>query len=137
MKFYRAMIIGAVLLASLMGNGGGCCSEDSAVLGPPTESVCPPGGTTLTYNNFGKQFVESYCTKCHATDKVGDAREGAPKGHDFDNLGGIKGVSEHIDEVAASGPAATNETMPPSEPKPTLAERQMLAEWIACGMPEQ
>ncbi len=120
-----------------MGHGAGCCSEESSIFGPPTGSVCPPTGTTLTYNNFGKPFMESYCTKCHASDKMGEARQGAPSFHDFDTLNGIKVVADHIDETAASGPAATNMGMPENNPKPSLAERQMLGEWIACGMPEQ
>ena len=136
MKLYRTMILGAVLLASLMGHGGGCCHEESSVFGPPTMSVCPPAGTTLTYANFGQMFMESYCTKCHASDKVGEARQGAPSFHDFDSYQGIKVVADHIDETAASGPAATNEGMPEDNPKPSLAERQMLGEWIACGLPQ-
>jgi hypothetical protein len=61
---------------------------------------------------------------------------GAPSFHDFDSLFGIKAVSEHIDETAASGPAVTNTGMPPEgQMMPSLAERQMLGEWIACGMP--
>jgi uncharacterized membrane protein len=136
MKLFTKIVLASTLLASQMGHGGGCCSEESSVFGPPTESTCP-SGSTLTYNNFGKQFVETYCTRCHASDKMGAARNGAPAFHDFDSLFGIMAVSAHIDEVAAAGPAATNEGMPPSSPKPTLAERQMLGEWIACGMPEQ
>jgi hypothetical protein len=60
---------------------------------------------------------------------------GAPAFHDFDTIEGIRAVSNHIDEAAGAGPAATNEAMPESGTKPTLAERQMLAEWIACGAP--
>jgi hypothetical protein len=117
-----------------MGHGGGCC-EEAEINGPPTGAVCPTP-STLTYNNFGKQFMESYCTRCHDSAKTGDARMGAPEFHDFDTLFGIKAVSNHIDEVAASGPNATNDAMPEENPKPSLAERQMLGEWIACGMPE-
>jgi hypothetical protein len=136
MKFYRATVFATLLLGSQMGHGGGCCEGEESVFGEPTQSVCPTG-SALTYNNFAKPFMESYCTRCHASDKMGDARNGAPAFHDFDSLFGIKAVSDHVDEVAASGPAATNEGMPPSSPKPSLAERQMLGEWIACGMPEQ
>ena len=136
MKFYRGLVLGALLLSSLMGHGpGGCCSEEASVFGPPTASACPPG-STLTYNNFGKPFMETYCTRCHASDRTGDARNGAPAFHDFDSLIGIKQVADHVDQTAASGPAATNMSMPPDGARPTLAERQMLGEWIACGMPE-
>ena len=136
MKHLSKIVFAGAVLASQMGHGGGgCCSEES-VFGPPTGAVCPTP-STLTYNNFGKPFMEMYCTKCHASDKVGEARNGAPTFHDFDTLQGIKVVADHIDETTGSGPNATNEGMPEDNPKPSLAERQMLAEWIACGMPEQ
>jgi hypothetical protein len=38
--------------------------------------------------------------------------------------------------MAGSGPDATNEQMPPDGTAPTLAERQQLAEWLACGAPD-
>lgn len=135
MRLFRFCVLACTVLASQMGHGAGCCSEESSVLGPSTDSTCPPT-STLTYNNFAKPFMESYCTRCHASDKMGDARNGAPAFHDFDTLIGIKQVSNHVDQTAASGPAATNMSMPPDGAKPSLAERQMLGEWIACGMPE-
>ena len=55
------------VLVSQMGHGGGCGGE-SSIFGPPTESVCPPT-STLTYNNFGKGFMESFCVKCHDSNK--------------------------------------------------------------------
>jgi hypothetical protein len=110
------------------------CPQES-VFGPPTETECPTAGTTLTYDNFGKPFMESYCTRCHSSQLVGTQRMGAPSFHDFDSLFGIKAVSMHIDETTGSGPAATNTGMPPDGAKPTKAEREMLAQWIACGMP--
>lgn len=112
----------------------GC--SDKPVFGPPTESVCPPQGTSLTYENFAKPFMETYCTSCHDSKLRGDDRMGAPSFHDFDTLFGIKAVWQHIDETTAAGPAATNTGMPQESPYPTLMERQQLGEWIACGMPD-
>ncbi|HWO20072.1 MAG TPA: hypothetical protein VNO30_14900 [Kofleriaceae bacterium] len=129
------MVLGALLLGSQMGHGGGCCAHEEEIFGPPTESTCPQG-STLTYNNFGKQFMESYCTSCHSSELTGAARNGAPTFHDFDTLFGIKAVSDHIDEASAAGPAAINEGMPEDGPKPSEMERYLLGEWIACGMPE-
>ena len=64
---------------------------------------------------------------------------------DYDWFEGVMRTPDHIDEQAGSGPAATNELMPPDRcpsvaggkidsdcMKPTLEERKMLAEWIAC-----
>ncbi len=104
------------------------------VFGPPTESVCPDG-STITYDNFGKNFMTKYCTRCHSSELTGADRQGAPSFHDFDTLYGIRAVSDHVDETTAAGPAATNTGMPPDKPAPTLDERKQLGEWIACGLP--
>lgn len=135
MKWITRIVFAGALLASQMGHGGGCCS-DEGVLGEPTGAVCSPT-STLTYTNFGKPFMEMYCTKCHDSNKTGDQRQGAPSLHDFDTFGGIKGVANHVEESAASGPDATNEGMPNVNPKPSLAEREMLGEWIACVIAKQ
>lgn len=126
----------AALLASQMGHGdGGCCADDEdEIFGPPTASTCPQG-STLTYDNFGKPFMEKYCLGCHHSDLTGAARHGAPTFHDFDTHSGIKSVSEHIDQTTAAGPASVNTGMPQTDPKPTMAERLQLGEWIACGLP--
>jgi len=103
--------------------------------GTPTEAVCPET-QTLTYDNFGRAFMQSYCVRCHSSTLVGDeARMDAPAGHDFDTLAGIQEMTDHIDEQAGSGPAATNTVMPYSDPSPTLEERKKLSEWLACGAP--
>ncbi|MDQ3366697.1 MAG: cytochrome c [Myxococcota bacterium] len=110
------------------------CSDPAPLFGPPTESVCPTP-STLTYESFGKPFMDRYCVECHDSGLRGPDRQGAPSFHDFDTIFGIRAVHEHIDFTTASGPAATNTSMPPGNPQPTLAERQQLGEWIACGMP--
>jgi uncharacterized membrane protein len=115
-----------------------CGTEPIPVFGPPTETMCPPAGTALTYDNFAKGFMESYCTQCHSSELVGTERMGAPSFHDFDSYFGIVGVADHVDETSAGGPAAMNRGMPPAGfDAPTDAERLMLGEWIACGLPEQ
>lgn len=121
----KHLALAAVLLA-------GC--DDYVLFGPPTETACPPS-STLTYESFGKEFMEDYCTKCHDSDLRGSDRNGAPSFHDFDTVFGIRAVSNHIDETAAAGPAAINEGMPREAPFPTLDERYQLGEWVACGMP--
>ncbi|HVK75183.1 MAG TPA: cytochrome c [Kofleriaceae bacterium] len=125
-------VLAGALVATVAAVG---CGGDDPLFGPPTESTCPPT-QTLSYDNFGKPFMEAYCTRCHSSELVGPARMGAPSFHDFDSLFGIKAVSEHIDETTAYGPAAENDSMPPDGAKPTRDERLKLGEWIACGMPE-
>ena len=131
----RRVLLCAALLGSQMGHGQGCCSGQESIFGPSTQSTCPPG-STLTYDNFGKGFMERYCTACHDSALTGAARRGAPSFHDFDTLFGIKAVSDHIDQTTAAGPAAINEGMPQDDPTTTTRERYQLGEWIACGMPE-
>lgn len=135
MKWITRIVFAGALLASQMGHGGGCCSDEE-VLGDPTGAVCPPT-STLTYTNFGKPFMEMYCTRCHDSAKTGAMRNGAPEFHDFDYFGGIKGVANHVDESAAAGPDAVNQSMPNEGAKPSLEERQKLGEWIACVIAEQ
>ena len=129
---FPKLVLATTMVVFAMGHGGSCCSEE--VLGPPTEAECPPS-STLTYENFGRQFMEDYCTRCHSSTRSGGGRMGAPAFHDFDTQRGVQNVADHVDQAAGAGPAATNDQMPPSDPTPTLMERQMLAEWIACGAP--
>jgi hypothetical protein len=121
------------LLVVLVACGG---SDPLPVFGPPTETVCPPSGTTLTYENFAAPFMERYCTRCHHEDLVGEARQGAPEFHDFNYYFGIVGVANHVDETSAAGPAVINRGMPQNGARPTDEERFLLGEWIACDMPE-
>jgi uncharacterized membrane protein len=101
--------------------------------GPDTGAKCP-NNSTLTYDNFGKKFMQDYCLRCHSQSLNGAARMGAPSDHNFDSLANIQAMAMHIDAKAGSGPNATNTAMPPSNPKPTAAERTRLSEWIACGL---
>jgi hypothetical protein len=99
----------------------------------------------LTWDNFGKPFMDKYCIVCHQQSLPRSKRNGAPLYHDFDTLETTLDFPDHIDEQAGSGPNATNEFMPPdrcpSTPgggidvdcmKPTLQERKDLAVWLAC-----
>jgi|1186.fasta_scaffold1106416_1 hypothetical protein len=117
-------------------HGDGAPHEhDDADVGPPSKAECP-SGSTLTYANFGKEFFSTYCLRCHSANVKGAARMNAPADHNFDTLDEIDLLSKHIDEMAAAGATQTNTTMPPSDPKPSTADRKKLGEWIACGVPE-
>jgi uncharacterized membrane protein len=132
----------ACLLAGLV---LGACADDKdadsdehgghdhdADVGPATGATCPDG-STLTYDNFGKEFMTKYCTTCHGEQVTGANRMMAPADHNFDTLAEIDLLKKHIDEMAGSGPSATNRTMPKADPKPTDDERKKLSEWLACG----
>ena len=145
----RGAFVYAAALGCLLISGVGCKDDDEAdhddmddehgehaeeVVGPMTGATCP-ANSTLTYDNFGKEFFTKYCTRCHSEKVTGTARNGAPADHNFDTKADIALLWAHIDEMAGSGPDATNETMPKSDPKPTKEERQKLSEWLACDAP--
>ena len=131
---FRTAVIACTFLLFTMGHGDGCCADEDKVLGPATGATCPPT-STLTYTTFGQPFMANYCTRCHSSTVTGDDRMGATEFHDFDTQIGIRVVMDHIDQAAGAGPNATNDQMPPDGATPSLAEREMLAEWIACGAP--
>ncbi|HEX6766240.1 MAG TPA: hypothetical protein VF103_12200 [Polyangiaceae bacterium] len=106
--------------------------DEGADVGPSTGATC--NGSTLDYDGFGKPFMEKYCTSCHSSTVKGEeARHCAPDDHNFDTLDEIVFTAKHMDQVAAAGPAATNDEMPPNgNPKPTAQERLDLGTWLAC-----
>lgn len=119
----------AVLLLVLL---AGCPGEP--LFGPPTGATCPPV-QTASWDNFAAKFMTDYCTRCHDQHLMGDDRMGATSFHDFDTYYGTKAVADHVDLTTGSGPDATNTSMPPDGEMPTLEERQLLSQWLACGLP--
>lgn len=93
------------------------------------ERACPPGGTTLTYASFGEAFLATHCQTCHGA--TSGRREGAPSSYDFGSLEEVRRVRDRIFVRAA----ADNVTMPPGPDDPSPADREKLAEWLACGAP--
>lgn len=92
------------------------------------EASCPPGGTTLTYENFGKSFLDTHCQGCHGGARD---RKGAPSGYSFSTRAE---AHEFRDRIFARA-AMSNTTMPPGPDDPPRAERDKLGEWLACGAP--
>lgn len=111
-----------------------CGGDHDHEEGKETGATCPTT-QTLTYENFGKAFMMTYCLRCHSESVTGAARMNAPADHNFDTVADIKTLAEHIDEHAGSGPKATNTEMPPSGTKPSIDDRKKLSEWLACGAP--
>jgi cytochrome c5 len=97
---------------------------------------CPPD-SLLTYESFGREFMATYCTSCHADGINSSARRGAPNDYNFDTLEDIQEVGAgHLDQLSAAGDARVNDAMPPPgfEPQPSEVERRRLGEWLACGV---
>jgi hypothetical protein len=120
---------------SAEGTAGEHSHDASAMVGPVTGATCP-SDNTLTYDNFTQKFVGDYCLRCHSEKVTGAARMMAPADHNFDTYADVDLLSSHMDELAGSGPSMTNTKMPPSDPKPTLEERQKFSQWVACGRPQ-
>jgi len=96
---------------------------------PVTIDEMPCDGTTLTYESFGAAFMAQNCNTCHSAD-AGN-RHGAPASFTFDTLDEVHAHKDRI-FVRAAGP---NTSMPPGPTDPPAEQRDMLAEWLACGAP--
>lgn len=132
----RRLAYGLFLMA-LATACGGQAPHDHGRHGAPSGAECP-AGSSLTYANFGKSFMDTYCTSCHASSRTGEQRDGAPADQNLDTLAGVREVgAQLIDRSAAAGPDHVNTLMPPDDhqPKPSQLERERLGEWLACGMP--
>lgn len=90
---------------------------------------CPPGGTGLTYDNFGKPFMQEYCNRCHSAPD--GQRNGAPDDFVFDTHAD---VIAHADRIFARA-ADTNDSMPVGPDIIPHSLRVDLANWLACGAP--
>ena len=102
--------ISGSLFASMLALAIAACGS-----GSPTDSTCPT--PAVTYATFGQTFFSTYCTRCHS---------------EYKTEAGIKAHLDEIDTEAASGPSATNTSMPESGAKQSDAERTMLGQFLAC-----
>ncbi|WP_434427820.1 hypothetical protein [Nannocystis pusilla] len=107
--------------------------------GPPLPP-CPPENV-LTWRSFGAGFLLTWCTGCHSSALAEDARQGAPPAVDFDTYARYKPFERLVYERAvteahaiAVDPDAAASPMPPAGLVPA-ADRERLAQWIACGSP--
>jgi hypothetical protein len=125
-------LLAALLVALGAGGQSLACGSDPAQ-SKPSGAICLQD-STLSYENFGRPFMEKYCTRCHSSELHGADRNGAPLYHDFDSLLGIVLVGDHVDEYTAAGPDSSNSIMPPDGAKPTIEERTDLGVWLACEL---
>lgn len=105
----RALLVGVAIAVA------GCSTID--------DQPCPPD-SKLTYESFGKGFFERECVWCHGGAKGQSMRA-------FTTVESIRGQKDRIFVNAA----ADNRAMPPGPEGPSDADRQRLAEWLACGAP--
>jgi mono/diheme cytochrome c family protein len=94
-------------------------------VGTPIEDYpCPPGGTTLTYENFGEDFFAAYCIQCH----------GGPNGYSGRSFTSLEDIRDNATRIFINA-AADNTYMPPGPDGPPQVARDALADWLACGAP--
>jgi hypothetical protein len=123
MGFDRARIAGVSLAAIAMATFGGCNVVTI------DDYPCPPGGTKLTYENFGQPFMAEYCNVCHSAPD--GQRNGAPDDFVFTTHAD---VIAHKDRIFARA-ADTNDSMPVGPDRIPAGLRVDLANWLACGAP--
>ena len=106
-----------------------CCAVGCFDVTTIDDYDSPDGGTTLDYQSFGKPFLDQWCNDCHSRGSTD--RQGAPDDIVFDSPSDVRRFKARI--FARS--AADNDSMPPGPDDPPRAERERLAEWLACGAP--
>jgi uncharacterized membrane protein len=90
------------------------------------DAECPPGGTDLTFESFGKPFLDKYCNYCHGAAVLD--RQSAPPAYVFETPEQVEMWASRI-YVRAAG---RNDSMPPGPADPPREERDKLAEWLVC-----
>lgn len=123
--FFRTVTAVAFASAGLSMLAMAACSGPAKL----DERACPPSGTDLTYESFGKPFLNANCQNCHG--QHGSAREGAPIDCRFDTREDIERWKDRIFVRAADD----NDTMPIGPDDIPAEERQKLGDWLACGAP--
>ncbi len=114
MKRRQGAELAAWALSALI---GGCVDVDEMADNP-----CPPQGSQLTWDNFGKSFMDQWCVQCH----------GGPNGYSSRALNSREAVQANLQRVFVNA-AAGNVAMPPGPNDPPRTERDRLAEWLSCG----
>ena len=100
----------------------GCHSKDSG----DTDTICV-SNPALSYENFGKGFLDRYCTGCHSSLVPVTNRNGAPEGVDFNDYRRVITWRERI----LIRTLDTTSPMPPGT-GPSQTEFDLLTEWIGC-----
>jgi hypothetical protein len=96
---------------------------------PLTAPVATPGdGGRDGWASYAQGFFASYCTRCHSSTLVGDARNGAPDGYNWDDQASVRA---HLDLIRSAVGVAN--FMPPSDPRPACDERRRIVAWIDAG----
>lgn len=96
-----------------------CAASEVADSGPCAQP-------TVTWDSFGQGFLITHCQGCHAS--TSPQRYGAPEGIYFDTHEQAEALQSAIERTVL-----TAETMPPAGGL-NDEERELLGEWLACGI---
>jgi uncharacterized membrane protein len=94
------------------------CTACSGAQDTGIEPVTCSTESTLTYENFGKDLIDTNCLECH------DTR--SPR---LETLAQIRTQADEILDTAVYTDAMPEENGMP------LQQRELLGEWLACGAP--
>lgn len=95
--------------------------------GQEREKVSCKDAPLLTYNNFGKGFIDFNCQGCHGSEVTGEARRGAPVEFTFDD---VDEVWEHAAFILATS-VGDDPVMPPAGGV-FEDDMQRLEIWLTC-----
>lgn len=93
----------------------------------------------LTYDNFGKPFLQAYCNGCHSSLVPDGLRNDAPVGIDFDTYESVLRWRTRIDirtTVSEGGQSPEGTQIMPPGGGPTELEYELFHEWLACSVAE-
>ena len=83
-----------------------------------------------TYENFARPLLDQYCVRCHSSELMGDDRNGAPEGRNWDDE---SIVYDFLPEIRIA--IGVENFMPPDAPLPSCEERLRFLRWIDVGAP--
>jgi uncharacterized membrane protein len=104
------------------------CSDTPSAPPLPEPDSAQCRASTLSYQNFAAPFVLNWCRGCHGKDQPAAMRQNAPLTVNFDTPEEVRAARARI-LARATGVAPS---MPPAG-GPSAEERELLAEWLACG----
>lgn len=130
-----------LLTASALLSGCSCGEEPPIATDPPPTQGCE---TLITWDGFAQGFFRDWCTACHSSALVGDARIGAPEGMNFDTYEGVIPFRDRMLVRAVAEARDTADTgaegdvdLSPMPPAGGVAPEDItyFEEWLTCGMP--
>jgi uncharacterized membrane protein len=119
-RFGFALACWLSLVPSLALSG---CGEEPA----PNRCIDPP-----SFNDDVFPLIQLQCLDCHAANKVGPERNGAPDALNYDTFESAEPAFDAMVSAITSG------RMPPPEAQrigTTTAEREAIGRWQQCGYP--